>query len=43
MIRKLLAIAAAVAMPAIALAAVTTIGVAGAVKTYTNQSCVVSG
>ena len=50
MIRKLLVIAAAVAMPASALAAVTAVGstgVAGAVaakgKTYTTQSCTISG
>ena len=47
MIRKLLVIAAAVAMPASALAAVTTIGSAGvagaAAKTYTTMSCAVTG
>jgi hypothetical protein len=46
MIRKMLVIAAAVAMPASALAAVTTIGtsgVAGAVKVYTSQSCAITG
>ena len=46
MIRKMLVIAAAVAMPATALAAVTTVGasgVAGAAKTYTSQTCAVTG
>ena len=46
MIRKMLVIAAAVAMPAAALAAVTTVGasgVAGAVKTYDSQTCAVTG
>jgi hypothetical protein len=47
MIRKLLVVAAAVAMPAAALAAVTTIGSAGiagaAAKTYDNQTCAISG
>jgi hypothetical protein len=46
MLRKLLVIAAAVAIPASVLATVTTIGVAGpagAVKTYKSQTCVVTG
>ena len=46
MIRKMLVIAAAVAMPATALAAVTTVGasgVAGAAKTYTSTSCALAG
>ena len=46
MIRKMLVIAAAVAMPAAALAAVTTVsasGVAGAAKTYTSTSCNLTG
>jgi hypothetical protein len=47
MIRKLLVIAAAVAMPASALAAVTTIGVAGpagaVAKVYTSQTCALTG
>ena len=46
MIRKMLVIAAAVAMPASALAAVTTVGasgVAGAAKTYTSQTCAITG
>jgi len=46
MIRKMLVIAAAVAMPATAMAAVTTVGasgVAGAAKVYTSTSCAVTG
>jgi len=47
MIRKLLVFAAAVAMPAAALAAVTTVGSAGiagaAAKTYDSQTCTLSG
>ncbi len=47
MIRKLLVVAAAVAMPASAMAAVTAVGsssIAGAVtKTYTTMSCTVTG
>jgi len=46
MIRKLLVIAAAVAMPASALAAVTAVGstgIAGAAKSYTTQTCAISG
>jgi hypothetical protein len=46
MIRKLLVVAAAVAIPASALAAVTTIGSSGAAfagKTYTSQTCTISG
>ena len=47
MIRKMLVIAAAVAMPASALAAVTTIGTSGvagaAVKVYTTTTCALSG
>jgi hypothetical protein len=47
MIRKMLVIAAAVAMPASALAAVTTVGASGvagaAAKVYTSTSCALSG
>ena len=46
MIRKLLVVAAAVAMPAAALAAVTTVGtsgVAGAAKVYKTQTCAITG
>jgi len=47
MIRKLLVVAAAVAMPASALAAVTAVGSSGiagaAVKTYTTMSCAITG
>jgi len=47
MIRKMLVIAAAVAMPATAMAAVTTVGASGvagaAAKVYTSTSCAVTG
>ena len=47
MIRKMLIVAAAVAMPASALAAVTSVGIAGPAgavgKTYTTMSCTITG